>query len=223
MSYFNYERKLLAIQDMKTILTAAQEVGIDKYLFVSFGLLLGICREKDFIGHDNDIDMCLLADKITKEQEDAYYAKLTAAGMFQAREEVTRRKDNNRITWFSLRKRANRSKFCHWFCFEWNGYLWHTKSGRWVKHTKFGRDALYFGMNDEAVMQGTPIGYIEPLQQIQFKDMKIRIPAMPGSVLDWCYPGWYMPKPSGSSVHRAICRVPQWATKAGWSIHVSTP
>lgn len=223
MSYFNYERKVLAIQDLKTILGAAKDVGIDKHLFVSFGLLLGICREHDFIGHDNDIDMCILADQITKDQEDAYYAKLTAAGMFQAREEVARRKDTGRITWFSLRKRANRSKFCHWFCYRWNGYLWHTKSGRWVRQTKFGHSGIHFDPTDEAIMQGTPVDYVEPLRQVQFKELRLWVPAMPGSVLDWCYPGWYMPKTSGSSGHRVMCRVPKWSNPTGWTITVVTP
>lgn len=223
MAYFNFERKTLAIQDMKVMHQAAKEVGIADYLFVSFGLLLGICREHDFIGHDNDIDMCVLADKITKDQEDQYYAKLTAAGMFQAREEVTRRKDTGRITWFSLRKRANRSKFCHWFCFEWNGYLWHTKAGRWVKQTKFQRDHLKFEDTDEAILQGTPADYVYPLQEAKFKDMTVRIPALPGAVLDWCYPGWWLPKSGGSSSHRVLCRVPRWNDTTRWSINVSTP
>lgn len=223
MSYFNYERKVLAVQDLKTILACAKEVGIESHLFISFGLLLGICREHDFIGHDNDIDMCILADRITKEQEDGYYGLLTAAGMFQAREQVTRRRDTDRITWFSLRKRANRSKFCHWFCFEWNGYLWHTKSGRWVKQSKFSRDALHFEDTDDAVLQGTPVEYVQPLREVQFRDMDVRIPALPGAVLDWCYPGWFTPKRSGSSSHRAMARVPKWADRSTWVLSVQTP
>jgi len=223
MAYFNYERKLLAIQDMKTILGCAKDTGVADSLFVSFGLLLGICREHDFIRHDNDVDLCVLADNISEAQERDYYGALTAAGMFQAREEVCRRRDTSRITWFSLRKRANRSKFCHWFMFAWNGYLWHTKAGRWVRHTKFAKSELAYKETDDAILQGTPVNYVVPLQKCDFKDMTIGIPALPGAVLDWCYPGWYLPKKGGSSMHRALCRVPKWSEPSGWVITVQTP
>ena len=223
MAYFNYERKLLTIQDMKTIIQCAKDAGVYDHLFVSFGLLLGICREHNFIKHDNDVDMCLLADNITKEQEDDYFDALKGEGMFQAREEVARRRDTGRMTWFSLRRRADHSKFCHWLCFRWGGYVWHTKSKRWIKTSKFGRSEIKYREEDDAILQGTPENYVLPLQKCDFKDMVISIPARPGSVLDWCYQGWYMPKSGGSSAHRALCRVPKWSDPSGWVVTVQTP
>ena len=72
MAFFNYERKRLATEDLAICYDCAREAGIEEHLFVNFGLLLGIVRDGDFIGHDDDIDMCLKADKITAEQERKY-------------------------------------------------------------------------------------------------------------------------------------------------------
>ena len=79
-------RKPHAVEDLRTIHECAEKAGISHALFINFGLLLGICREHDFIGHDNDVDMCVLADKITPDQELRYFEELKKADMFASRE-----------------------------------------------------------------------------------------------------------------------------------------
>ena len=82
---FDQERKARALDDLSIIVACADEAGISKHLFVGFGLLLGIVRGWDFIGHDDDVDMCVKSDKITPEQEIRYFAALARNGMFTAR------------------------------------------------------------------------------------------------------------------------------------------
>jgi hypothetical protein len=84
MSY-DRERKQLAVDDIRIMYDCADKAGIRHALFIGFGHLLGIVREGDFIGHDNDGDMCILADRITAEQLVRYYQYLAESGMFFAR------------------------------------------------------------------------------------------------------------------------------------------
>jgi len=234
------QRKPKAVEDIKTMLDCAQKAGISHALFINFGLLLGICRDKDFVGHDNDVDMCVQADKITAEQEFRYFEELHKAGMFAARHGKSFRKDANgfdksrywmvinkqqtqtgkivRFTWYTLRKRKDRCKFCHWFMFPWGGYYWWSKSGQWVEQRKFRKEKWKYHGNDDAIMLGIPQQYIEELQQINFYGMKVNIPKNKGSVLDWEYPNWLVPRVGGSSKKNVVCIVGKWEDQNTWKI-----
>ena len=61
-------------------------------------------------------------------------------------------------------------------------------------------------------MKGIPQEYFDKLIPIKFNGLKIRIPAMYGAVLDWCYPGWRIPA-GGSSSERVLCVVKKWGDK----------
>jgi len=254
MSYYDDAKKRLALEDLEMIGESAKAAGIQDELFVGFGLLLGIVREGDFIGHDDDVDMCVLANKVTAEQEIYYFAELAKRGMFFARERWSLRRARDgvdcdfaaiarqarrqewkgeippvgghkqRIAWFSLRRRVENNKFCHWFMFPWGGYYWHTKAGKWVTRRKF--DPILIGYDpehDDGLMKGIPEQYVNKLIPIDFKGVRLNIPAQYGHCLDFWYPGWLTPIKGGSSSKTVICRVPKWEDETTWKVKVLTP
>jgi len=240
MSYFNKHRKRKAIEDIGYFYDCAERAGIRHALFVGFGLLLGMVREKDFIGHDNDVDMCLRADLITEEQEKAYvnylaedenygfkaeepFKSLTSipkCGMFSKRCRFSYRGDTGRLTWFSLRKDNDHCKFCHWLFFPWNGYMWHTKAGKWVNKRKFNQNTVKFRDSDEAIFKGIPQGYVEELKTVSFHGLKVNIPVRYGSCLDFWYPHWIVPRSGGSSQKNIVCVVGKWDNKKTWKVRI---
>jgi len=218
MGYFIGDVKRHAIQDIRTVYDCAEAAGIREHLFVCFGLLLGIVRENDFIENDDDIDMGIISERITREQERAYYHNLIDADMFFARKRIEKRDDLDRFTWFSLRKRANRAKFCHWFWIKHAGYYFHTKAGKWVTKKKFqGIEDVEFRFEDDAVMKGIPVGYLDGLQEIDFHGIRINIPQKCGSCADFWYPGWLIPL-RAKSARAIICQVPKWEDVAAWKV-----
>jgi len=218
MAFFNYERKRLATEDLAICYDCAREAGIEEHLFVNFGLLLGIVRDGDFIGNDDDIDMCLKADKITEEQERKYLELLEKKEMFMARRKSSTRKDTGRCTWFSLRKRPIHAKFCHWLGFEWEGFWWWSKAGKWVTARKFDMDRWGYTNDTDGLMLGIPAEYMEELIWINFRGIKVKIPARFGSILDWEYPGWVIPKKGGSSKKQTVCIIGKWADQRTWRV-----
>ena len=236
MSYFNIQKKRQATDTLRVCYECAEAAGIRKALFVSYGLLLGIVREKDYIPWDNDIDMCVRRDWITAEQELKYYKLLEEAGLFGARRKwsTVKAKDgfpstmilsNNdksgdpvRLTWFSLRPKPHQPKFCHWFMFPWNGYMWHTKAGKWVQERKFTHKKWDYKESDEAIMKGCPVEYLDELMDFEFYGLDIRIPKRAGSCLDFMYPGWLIPRRRGASSKKIVCVVGKWDDKSTWRI-----
>ena len=250
MSYTE-EKKRRAIEDIEIMLHCADHAGIRHALFVGFGLLLGIIRDGDFIGHDDDTDRCILADKITAEQETAYFRLLGEHGMFFARGHWSTRKcldghrfdlgaiarktkqgekgvdlgepdpeiEPHRLAWFTLRRMGENNKFCHWLMFPWNGYYWHTKSGRWVTRRKFDPNVIEFDKdNDDAIMKGIPQQHVEELMSIQFYGHDINIPVNYGACLDFWYTGWLIPMRGGASAKQVLCRVRDWLDERTWTV-----
>ena len=239
--YFDSERKKLALEELYNIHECAEKAGMRHALFIGFGLLLGIVREGDFIGHDNDMDMCIRADLIEPKQELEYYRRLKEAGLFFARRRQSFRNvksgfrrgeilssmgddpsdPDTRFAWFSLRKRKDFCKCCNWFFFPWNGYFWHTKGNMWISQRKFSRDKFHYSVDDDAIMKGIPEECITGLTEIKFKGLPVRIPKMFGSCLDFWYPGWRIPKQGGSSAKAITCNVGNWLDKRTWSVHIN--
>jgi len=219
MAFFNFERKRYAMEDIATCYECAAKAGMKDRLFINFGLLLGIIRENDILGHDDDVDMCMDMTGASKEQLDTYIDCLDAAGMFFARKKVTRRKDTGAATWFTLRKRQGRAKFCHWCGFAWQGFWWWSKAGMRVTPRKFYLERWgYDDTKTEGLMLGIPATYIEEKIRVPFKGMKVLIPKNFGAVLDWEYPGWPIPKKGGSSKKQAVCVVQKWADPKTWRV-----
>ena len=104
------------IKQMHHIREIAKKSGIYHAMFPGFGSLLGMVREGGLIKHDDDTDMCVLSDKITEEQENAFVKGLADAGMFKYRRKMERRTDNNRLLWLSLKSSNNRRR---WGSLEW--------------------------------------------------------------------------------------------------------
>lgn len=261
MPYFNEERKRWALEDLAYCYECARIAGIDKHLWVGFGLVLGVVREQDFIPHDDDIDMCLKRDRVTAEQEEHYvnllarddrfpfqvinrrvrtssvvaphrkraqdgtvdlvkFCDLPNAGMFSQRKRYTRRSDDGRLTWFTLRRDQGRAKFCHWLGFDWNGYWWHSKGGMWVTHKKFDIRKWGYSQNDDAIMKGIPSELTAELIEIDFHGVKINVPARYGSCLDVWYPGWRVPRLRGASSKTVVAIVPKWKDPKTWRVLV---
>jgi len=256
MSYFNIERKRQATDTLKACIQCAKKAGINHALYINFGLLLGIVRERDYISHDNDVDLCINQDLIKPEQEILYRNYLKEAGVItQTRDEYSVRLDENgydelcimekdpekikyvidnkeligtyknkeigrkvRLTWFTLRTKPDYPKFCHWFTFDWNGYTWHTKAGKWVKQSKFDHNRWDYKKTDEGIMKGFPAEFIEEFLSIDFYGLKVQIPKRFGSYLDCMYTNWLIPKNRGSSRKDTVCVVGKWSDKKTWRI-----
>ena len=221
LMYFDSKRKRYAIDDLSIIHECAGKAGIREHLFVNFGLLLGIVREQDFIAHDDDIDMCVMAHKISKDQESNYVEYLKEKGMCAARWKSNTRSDTGRHTWFGIRRQHDHCKFCHWFMFPWNGYFWHSKGGLWVTNRKFNKENWKYKDTDNAIMKGIPLEYLDELIDVDFRGLKIKIPKRFGSCLDFMYPGWRIPRKGGASSKTIIAIVPQWDNQRTWKIQHS--
>jgi len=237
MSYFDFEKKKKAIEELKICFECAEKARIKGSMFINFGLLLGIIRENDFIPWDNDVDICIKRDEITASQELEYFNLLKDRGMFEAREKISVIKHDKgfnynqlyknqgsgekvRFAWFSLRKAHDYPKFCHWFMFEWNNIFWHTKGGRWIETKKFDINKLNYTLNDDAIMKGIPAEYIRELIEIDFHGMKIKIPKNYGSCLDFMYPNWLIPVKTGSSSKKILCVVPNILDQSTWKMSI---
>jgi len=234
VNFGEFETKKNAVKCMRIIYECAEKAGIKHALFVNFGLLLGIVRHKDFIPWDNDIDMCVRADLITPEQELKYFHLLHEKDLFYAREKICYRPDEKgfdstlldtkkkissqkiRLTWFSLRKRANYTKFCHWFMFPWNGCYWHTKSGVWINDAKFPMKKYGYALNDDALMKGIPTNCLDDFITVNFYGINLQVPKNAGSCLDFYYPGWLMPRRGGASAKKMVCIVKKWQKPSSW-------
>ena len=182
--------------------------------------------------------MCYVTDLITGKQELNYYKQVRSViGWPPARfRHSTRRSQHDgfhlssflpghvndlvRFTWMSYRKRTGRPKFCNWFCFPWNGYMWHTKAGKWVTPRKFDPHVINYEPDDDGIMLGIPLEYINDLQTVTFKGLDLQIPRNSLTCLDYWYPGWIVPRQGGASARKAVCIVKDWLDQRTWKVIV---
>lgn len=214
-----------ALQILPELKKAAVESGIYPNWFLSFGTTLGRCREYlqtggevPLIPHDSDMDIGILSDRLSPQQEENYFECVDAAGLFKERRRVARRKDNGRLLWFSLRKTVGGCKCCNWFMFSTRGHTWHTKGDLWVNDRKFSFRQYRYNTNYDAVAKGIPTRIFSRLVEVDIRGEKYNVPLLAGSALDCWYPGWAMPKKGGTSDRHHLLLIQKWENPKPWRI-----
>lgn len=204
---------------------AAVESGIYPYWFIAFGTLLGRCREylatdgkKNFIDHDDDMDVGIQSWHITANQELAYVLGLKKRGLYKARHRFQRRFDNGRILWTSLRKNHGGCRCCNWFMFNHGGICWHSKGKEWVDKEIIDKRKYKYDSSYQALAKGIPEKLLTDLIEVDFLGTKFNIPFLSGTVLDHWYPGWRIPKKGGASRKDYSLIVPKWEDEKKWRI-----
>ena len=220
-----------AQKTLEKLKQCAIEAKIYHAWFISFGTLLGAIRPtftkwghetrymRGIMSHDNDMDVSILSDKITIEQENHYVSLIRDAGLYKSREEYQYRDDTNRLLWTSLRghKAPAGTKCCNWFWQKHKDYYWHSKGLAWVSN-KFPKQVTGHENTDKAIMLGIPETYLSDLVEIDFIGGKYNIPVMYGHCLDWWYPEWIVPKKGGTSARKIHCVVKNWENVSDWKI-----
>ena len=208
-------KKSKLVEQLKFIRICAIKAGIWDHVFLGYGTMLGAVRERCIIGHDTDADICLMADRFTKEQEDAFYKALWDEGLFDHRHREQRRSDTGRLLWCSVKKFKDGTKNCIWFQFPYNGFYWHSKGPEWVR--KIGC-RLEPAFNDgEAVGKGIPEGYFDEFSEVDWYGQQWKIPTNYGTCLDFYYPKWLIPA-GGCSKSQYILAVGKWKDKQTWQV-----
>ena len=213
---------------LRDIKQCAVDAGIYAHWFISFGTLLGAVRPTkrgtDFVrgimAHDDDMDVCILRDNITKAQEDAYIENLRSAGAFKCREIYQRRDDDHRLLWCSCRreKAPAGTKCCNWFFYEWKGFLWHSKGKDWLNEQKFPSRLYPHTQEDAAMAKGIPVSYFGGLMEAEFEGELYNMPVNFGHCMDFWYPEWYEPKKGGASKSKYIMKIGRWGDESTYRI-----
>jgi len=193
----------------------AHKLGIAQHCFLGFGTLLGKIREDGLIAHDDDTDFCVLADKLTREQEDQFYEELDKLGLFKARRREKRRDDSGRLIWCSLKEEADGTKNCIWFWQKWKNFYWHTKGDDWVIKIGPRMKPPHKGPM-VAIMKGIRAELLEELMEVDFLGEKVNVPRKYGTVLDLWYPGWATPKTGGASKEDYLAVINNWNNEGSW-------
>jgi len=224
---------MLFIDNARETLVKIKECAIDAGIyhawFLAFGTCLGAVRPSKrssggkvigFIEHDDDMDIGVFENLITKEQELEYINLLKSRGLFKYRsyEEHHQLREGGRHVWFSLRKDDNPpgTRCCHWMFFKHNGYWWHSKGKNWVVAGKFnvGQQssdaAVALGILDVCLDSGTI--------EIDFEGGKYQVPALAGMCCDFWYPGWSTPRNGGASSKKVIMVIGNWSDSKTWKI-----
>lgn len=219
--FFDDQRKQIALEELSILVQGARNVGIYNHFTLGFGTLLGVVMGYDFIPDDNDIDVCIDADNVTKEQEVNYFNEISKANMFRHREKGPYyRGDNGRFLWFSCGKYPKRTgvKCCHWFTFRYNGFVWHTKGRDWI-HKFLGKKAPWLSSSYEAIAKGLPEKYCNENTEISFHGVNVNIPLCAGHCADIWYPGWDLERNGSQSKAQRLLGIKKWKDQKTWQIH----
>ena len=207
-------KKEKVIDIVGKLMQCAKKAGIYQHTFIGYGTLLGKVREDRPIKHDKDADVCILADRCTREQEEAYYLECERIGLFNARRRVKKRGDNGRFLWFSVREYKGGCKCCNWFQQRYNGYYWHSKPDTWV--WKIGNNLKPPPEHAVGIMKGVKEGLYDELIEVDFCGIKVNIPKRYGTILDVLYRNWAIPKKGGASLDEMLLIIKNWNNEKSW-------
>ena len=211
-------KKAKLVEQLKWIKRCAEEAGIYDHMFLGYGSCLGAVRDKGIIEHDDDADICFLADKFDKKKEDVFYDKLYEYGLFAARHRERRRSDNGRLLWCSVKREKNGMKTCIWFQQLYKGFYWHSKGRLWTE--KIGPRLIpVVDSGCEAIGKGIKRSLLERLVTVDwYGDKTWKIPFNYGACLDFWYPNWATPVVGGASASSYILVVGSWKKPETWKL-----
>ena len=197
------EKKLInTAKQLARQVECAKQAGMYETMFICFGSLLGDVRHNhSIIPGDNDMDVGFISEKTTREQQMEYLRLIqqpckdfpTPKGLFAYRGEASFREDTRKLYWASIRGKPAEEcyKCCHWFFWTQYGYTWHSK----------GRGSL---------VKGAPSGIVGVGPEIEFLGVKIHTMSKVGSILDFWYVDWNIPRSGGNSSKKVLMSVKKW-------------
>jgi len=229
--------KYESIQELLAVLKdCAERAGIYEHMFVSFGSLLGAIRPtarkyveqnriiycRGMIEFDGDGDMGILSDRCDPARIEQYFAYCQDAGVMavwpRPEQRIRRRPDNGEILWFSAKKRSGGVKICNWFFHEWKGYMLHGKGKGWTGDKKFSIQKWPRQKDVEGIALGAPAKYFKELVPMEFEGVKLNVPKLSGSLLDYWYPLWARPKKGGASRKKIVVIIKKFNNPKTWQV-----
>jgi len=211
--FFTPQRKKNGYELLGKMLECGKNAGIDQYMFLAFGNLLGYALRHDFMPKDNDLDMCILGEFITQEQCHQYLVECKNAGLMENRMRGPV-SINGKYTWFSIGDKSITNecgvKACNWFWFKHGGYWWHSKGMQWIGRDNLSKEHPTAKGISESIFTGE-------FRDIEFGGHKIKAPIYIGKCLDWWYNDW-LHRRGGSSAINTVLIMPDENDKKTWYI-----
>jgi len=156
--------KILLVKEMKSIESFfKKEFDLDIYLI--YGTLLGAIREKDFIGHDYDVDLAYFSKANSEEKSILEFKNI--CDILQKNKLLLKIKGNRQLHCKSLN---NNMKFDIWRSYK-------------IKNKLYLSPLNYFLKTE----------YIFPLKTMAFRKVSFNIPNMPEELLNELYKDWTKP------------------------------
>jgi hypothetical protein len=210
----------------------AKNAGIYDNCFLAFGSLLGYVRERGFIGHDNDMDIGILADNLTVKQINKYVAELLKPshipnklakflkslnleyldrktgrpkhprGLYAYREHTEINVITGKLFWTTIRTLPRSA-----------GY----KCCNWFMFEHKGY--MYHHKGEDSKVKGLPTSFVSEIgPEVEFLGTKVHIPKNAGACLDFWYPDWKTSRSAVSKSEGQLLKVVWWDDPNKWEV-----